>query len=139
MTPEGHALGALCVIDRQPRVLSAEQRSALHTLSHVVVTQLRLRRDVLERQRAEAELRQVTARMELAVRGSKIGIWANDMPGGVYKDGRGHGINMWEQLGYDRPESSTRIADWVDRIHPQDRERVARGVQDLHGRRDAAL
>ena len=125
MTPEGHALGALCVIDRQPRELSAEQRSALRTLSHVVVTQLRLRRDLLERQRAEEELRQVTARMELAVRGSKIGIWANDMPGGVYEDGRGHGINMWEQLGYDRPESPTRITDWFDRIHPQDRERVA--------------
>src|SRR5277367_1146797 len=66
MTPEGHALGALCVIDRQPRELSAEQRRALRTLSHVVVTQLRLRRDLLERQRAEAELRQVTARMDLA-------------------------------------------------------------------------
>src|SRR5277367_665508 len=114
VTPEGHALGALCVIDRQPRVLSAEQRSALHTLSHLVVTQLRLRRDVLERQRVEAELRQVTARLELAVRGSNIGIWANDMPGGVFGDGRVHGINMWEQLGYDRPGSSTRIADWTD-------------------------
>jgi two-component system sensor histidine kinase/response regulator len=58
VTPEGHALGALCVIDRRPRELSAEQRSALRTLSHVVVTQLRLRRDLLERQRAEAALRE---------------------------------------------------------------------------------
>ena len=139
VTPEGHALGALCVIDRQPRELSAEQRSALRTLSHVVVTQLRLRRDLLERQRAEAELRQVTARMELAVRGSKIGIWANDMPGGVVKDGRGHGINIWEQLGYDRPESPTRITDWFECIHPEDRERAERERRSLHGRRDAAL
>ncbi len=58
VTSEGHALGALCVIDRQPRELSAEQRSALRTLSHVVVTQLRLRRDLLERQRAEEALRE---------------------------------------------------------------------------------
>ncbi|HLN06329.1 MAG TPA: PAS domain-containing protein, partial [Acidimicrobiales bacterium] len=63
------------------------------------------------------------------MRGSKIGIWENDMPGGVYEDGRGHGVNMWEQLGYDRLESPTRIADWIDRIHPQDRERVKRDVQ----------
>src|SRR5271155_1792864 len=49
VTPEGHALGALCVIDRQPRVLNAEQRSALHTLSHLVVNQMRLRRDALDR------------------------------------------------------------------------------------------
>src|SRR5271157_2476592 len=129
VTPDGHALGALCVIDRQPRELSAEQRAALRTLSHVVVSQLRLRRDLLERQRVEEELRQVTARIELAVRGSKIGIWANDMPDGVYEDGQGHGVNMWEQLGYDRLESPTRIADWIDRIHPQDRERVKRHVQ----------
>src|SRR5271157_190511 len=58
VTPEGHALGALCVIDRQPRELSAEQRGALRTLSHVVVAQLRLRRDLLERQRAEETLRE---------------------------------------------------------------------------------
>ena len=117
------------MIDRQPRELSAEQRTALRTLSHVVVAQLCLRRDLLERQRVEEELRQVTARIELAVRGSKIGIWANDMPDGVYEDGQGHGVNMWEQLGYDRLESPTRIADWIDRIHPQDRERVKRDVQ----------
>jgi PAS domain S-box-containing protein len=128
VTPEGHALGTLCVIDRQPRELSAEQRTALRTLSHVVVTQLRLRRDILARQRTEAELREVTARMELAVRGSKIGIWANDMPGGVVTDGCGHAINIWRQLGYDRPESPTRFADWFDCIHPEDRERVERSV-----------
>jgi two-component system, sensor histidine kinase and response regulator len=129
VTPQGHALGALCVIDRQPRELSAEQRRALRTLSRVVVTQLRLRRDLLERQRVEEELRTATARIELAVRGSKIGIWENDMPNGVYEDGRGHGFNMWEQLGYDRPESATRTTDWFECIHPEDRERVARGVQ----------
>ena len=63
------------------------------------------------------------------MRGSKIGIWENDMPGGVHEDGRGHGINMWEQLGYNRPESRTRVTDWFECIHPQDRERVGRGVQ----------
>src|SRR5262249_26588066 len=40
VTPEGHALGALCVIDHRPRELDAEQLHALRTLSHVVVTQL---------------------------------------------------------------------------------------------------
>src|SRR5262249_29725411 len=129
VTPEGHALGALCVIDRQPREWSAEQSQALRTLSHVVVRQLLLRREVLERRRAEAALRRVTARMELAVRGSKIGLWENDMPRGVVEDGRGHAINVWEQLGHDRSESPTGFTEWMNRIHPEDREAVSRGVQ----------
>lgn len=41
---DGHALGSLCVIDRQPRKLSSEQRMALETLSRQVVHLLELRR-----------------------------------------------------------------------------------------------
>ena len=44
ITPEGHALGSLCVIDRKPRKLSAERASALEKLASLVVTQLELRR-----------------------------------------------------------------------------------------------
>src|SRR6266851_6840114 len=35
VTPEGHALGALCVLDHRPRDLTDEQRQALRTLSHI--------------------------------------------------------------------------------------------------------
>jgi PAS domain S-box-containing protein len=129
VTAEGHALGALCVIDHRPRELSAEQSQALRTLGRVVVTQLFLRRDIRERQRAEAALRRVSARMELSVRGSKIGLWGNEMPSGVPEDGRGYAINIWEQLGYDRPEAPTTFSDWIGHIHPEDREVVTRGVQ----------
>ncbi len=44
ITPEGHGLGSLCVIDRTPRNLSAEQTCALQKLASLVVTQLELRR-----------------------------------------------------------------------------------------------
>lgn len=44
VTPEGHILGSLCVIDRKPRVLSESQRIALEALARQVVTQLELRR-----------------------------------------------------------------------------------------------
>jgi PAS domain S-box-containing protein len=44
ITPEGDALGTLCVIDRAPRRLSPEQEQALRLLSRQVMTQLDLRR-----------------------------------------------------------------------------------------------
>ncbi len=44
VTPEGLAIGTLCAIDREPRILSSEQLSALQTLSRQVVAQLELRR-----------------------------------------------------------------------------------------------
>ena len=44
MNPEGLALGTLCVVDRQPRRLSAAQLKALQALSRQVMALLELRR-----------------------------------------------------------------------------------------------
>ena len=44
VTPSGHALGSLCVIDRVPRRLSDAQRDALLILARHVVAELELRR-----------------------------------------------------------------------------------------------
>jgi anti-sigma regulatory factor (Ser/Thr protein kinase) len=63
VTPDGHALGTLCVVDRVPRELSPHQQAALHALKRQAEAQLELRRNLLELRQAleardEAEARQ---------------------------------------------------------------------------------
>ncbi|MGF1515964.1 MAG: GAF domain-containing protein [Elainellaceae cyanobacterium] len=44
VTPQGHAIGTLCIIDHQPRALSEEQTQAMQSLARQVVKQLELQR-----------------------------------------------------------------------------------------------
>ena len=60
VTDDGLALGSLCVIDHEPRELSAKQIDSLQRLARVVIRQLTLRRHIQElshipiRQRVQA-------------------------------------------------------------------------------------
>src|SRR6266536_1419274 len=54
-TPEGHALGTLCVLDRFPRQLTEEQETALRALSRQVEAQLELRRRLIQERRDAGE------------------------------------------------------------------------------------
>ena len=84
--------------------------------------------DITEHKRIEAELRQAHARLDLAVRGSNVGIWENDMPDGDYQAGRLHCINILEQLGYPAPESTVDYATIVATLHPDDVRQVKEAI-----------
>ena len=56
VTANGSALGTLCVIDRQPRVLSDDQLASLRALSTQVMALLELRRTVRELREQQAAL-----------------------------------------------------------------------------------
>lgn len=57
ITPEGHSLGTLCVIDSKPRRLGERQQEMLRGLSRQVVAQLELRRTVAELETRNNQLR----------------------------------------------------------------------------------
>ncbi|MGC1396376.1 MAG: diguanylate cyclase [Coleofasciculaceae cyanobacterium] len=70
LTPEGHALGTLCVIDYVAREMTSGQVEALSTLADQVSSQILLRRNLIElsratykRQQAEEALSQANAQL----------------------------------------------------------------------------
>jgi PAS domain S-box-containing protein len=75
LTAEGHAVGALCVIDRVPRELTLEQQDGLGALGRQVISQL-------ERRRRAREV-ETDDRLLQVFRNSPVGLavnrWADDV------------------------------------------------------------
>lgn len=63
-TIDGHVLGTLCVVDRKPRTLNPSQQEALLALSRQVMTQLDVRIKLVELERAQTQLREMSAHQE---------------------------------------------------------------------------
>ena len=89
LTPEGFAVGSLCVFDRVPRHLTADQETALRTLARQAAGQIELARRVAaqeqliaERAAAEATLRHHQALLLEAQQVAHIGSWEYDVATG---------------------------------------------------------
>ena len=61
ITQDGHRLGTLCIIDRQPRELTEQEATTLQTLAVIVMDSLQLRLSALRVLRLEAEERAALA------------------------------------------------------------------------------
>ena len=62
VTPDGHAIGTLCVMDRRPRQLDREQRAALHALAGQAMAQIVLREHMKLTERLERRFRALVER-----------------------------------------------------------------------------
>jgi len=61
VSPDGHALGTLCVLDKVPRELTPDQQQSLRALARHVMTQLELRRHALELGKARSDCKKIKA------------------------------------------------------------------------------
>ncbi len=119
VTPEGHRVGALCVLDRERRALSPDQMEALRALGRQAIGQLELRRTFVEMQ-------SVQERLDLAMTAANTGVW--DM---------GVGTSEWyvsaqslKILGYSEADLPWTREKWLEHMHPEDRARVDPAIQE---------
>ena len=129
MTPDGHALGTICVIDRRPRDLRPDQREALLALGRLAVDQLELRRQAADLARSERALLDTQVRLSLALQASSSGYFDWDIGTG----------EVYYSEGFDRCLGCTldpTVEAWQARLHPDDRGRVLAALDDHLGRRE---
>ncbi len=119
IAPDSQALGTLCVVDREPHVLSPEQRDALQALARQAVSQLELRKKLRELASAIQERRQTLEEMD---RFFELSL---EMLGIADFEGRFLRLNpAWERtLGYSREELMSK--PYLEFVHPDDREKTS--------------
>lgn len=116
------------------------------------VQQAQLEDEIAERKEAEARLRELNAELEariqertaalklseeryaVAVRGANDGLWDWDLDTDVL-----HLSTRWKAiLGYDESELADRPESWLERIHPEDAQRVREALAaHLQGRSES--
>jgi PAS domain S-box-containing protein len=130
-TPEGVALGTLCVLDSQPRDLTEAQAFILRTLARQVMTELDLRRTIRERRETD---RRNEAIIESAI---DYGIVAMDLDGLVTS----WNVGAERILGWGEAEMLGRAADLfftkADRENgtPEREMRIAREIGRVNDER----
>lgn len=67
VTPDGWAIGTLCVLDREPRMLTEQQEFILKALARTVMAQLESRRSQATLREREAEIRLVADAMPVLI------------------------------------------------------------------------
>jgi PAS domain S-box-containing protein len=80
----------------------------------------------LETLRLAEEVQKSQERFELAVRGSDDGVWDWD----IAKDTIYYSPRWKSMLGFEEHELTKGFADWEDRIHPEDRDRAVKVLDD---------
>lgn len=121
------ALAVAVTIARGPIAALEQDAAALPRVrADLEEARATLSRESASRREAEEALHEAEERYALAVRGANDGLWEWDL-----RREEVHYSPLWKNLlGYDETEIGSGIEEWRDRIHPDDRERVLRALDD---------
>ncbi|HEY9620399.1 MAG TPA: ATP-binding protein [Crinalium sp.] len=127
ISPKGHAIGTICVVDFISRQLNPDQINALQTLGRQVIKELELRRKIVdlksltqEYQRSEASLRESEKRFRAIADSASVLIWVDDLDqhtiflNQTWLDFTGRSLE--QELG----------TGWQENVHPDDLENLSR-------------
>ncbi len=98
----------------EPRIVELVKAVATQLGSHI------------QRKQAEEELRKSEERWQLVLKANQDGIWdLNLQTNQAFRSAR------WQEIiGYADGEIDSNNSEWIDRIHPDDRDRVQAAIQD---------
>lgn len=135
ITPEGHRLGTLCVLDTRPRQLTLDQVQALEALARQVMTQLEMRRMLIQKHADEKQLRESATRGRLALDAAELGAW-EAVPGSSQLFGDARALSL---LGHSE-DAELSFDTFLAHVHPDDSARFAAAVADaIAGTNDGRL
>jgi PAS domain S-box-containing protein len=120
VTPEGHPLGSLCVIDSRPRPggLTDLQEQTLTVLAHQVMAQMELRRTQSSRDDVHDLLVESDARFQAIADSMPQMVWST-LPDGFHDY---YNARWYEFTGV--PAGSTDGEGWNGMFHPDDQARA---------------
>jgi PAS domain S-box-containing protein len=126
VSPEGHAVGVLCVLDKRPRELSSTQKDALRAIARHVMSQLELGR---------------VSRAEILGRHKFAGL-VEQLAGSVYIEDLGATSGSYfspqveRMTGYTADEWASGADFFSSVLHPEDRDRVLGAFARAHETRE---
>jgi PAS domain S-box-containing protein len=119
-SPDGHALGTLCVLDTRarPEGLTPLQSETLEVLAGQVMAQLELRRAIREREEGAQALADSEAKFRAIADSMPQMVWST-LPDGFHDY---YNARWYEFTGV--PAGSTDGEGWNDMFHPEDQARA---------------
>ena len=126
LSSEGFALGTLCVIDRQSRSLSPEQRDSLQALARTAGELLRARRQRAQLLQTCDQLQESDARFRRMAQDAPVKMWMSDASGARV-------FNNQRWCEYVGPGQGSQLGDaWLKAVHPADADHARNEARAAH-------